>query len=63
MTNENIKKFLLTILTLIILNIILIKINNDIYNSFLLIYTLCCFIILILTGITNIAINNSKKGN
>ncbi len=57
MTNENIKKFLLTILTLLVINMILIKINNDIYNSFLLIYILCSNIILILTGIANLVLN------
>lgn len=57
MTNENIKKFLKGILTLTIINIILMKINNDIYNSFLLIYILSCNVILIITGIVDLIIN------
>ena len=57
MTNENIKKFLKGILTLTIINIILMKINNNIYNSFLLIYILSCNVILIITGIVDLIIN------
>lgn len=61
MINENIKKFIKIILTLTILNIILIKINNDIYNYLVLIFILFCNIILIIIGIASLIINKIKK--
>lgn len=61
MTNENIKKFLKIILALTIINIVLIKINNNIYNYLILIFALSCNIILIIIGIASLIINKIKK--
>lgn len=61
MTNENIKKFLKGISVLTIIIIISLILNKNIYNTFVLTYILCVNVILILTGLTNIIINNNEK--